>query len=362
MTPLHRRIVELIRRDGPIGLDRYMELCLADPEHGYYMTRQPFGARGDFITSPDISQMFGELIGVWMATVWRAMGAPAEIHLVELGPGRGTLMSDALRALRALPGMTNAARVHLVETSPTLREMQQAALVGAPAPISWHETIDALPRAPLIIVANEFFDALPIRQYLRNEDGWRERRIGCDDEGRLQFTPGELTEITGRDEAPPGAIMETSPTSLAIIESLSTRLVADGGAALFIDYGHAFDGLGDTLQAMKAHQYVDVFSTPGEADLTAHVNFAALGEAARKAGAATQGPVTQAAFLHAMGIATRAAALARRATDDQKIMLAAGMARLTDTKNKRAMGRLFRVLAIRTPNLPALPGFDQEPQ
>lgn len=358
MTPLHQRLIDIIRQDGPISVERYMAFCLGDPDHGYYMTRDPLGERGDFTTSPEISQMFGELIGVWIAHAWSAMGAPDKFSIIELGPGRGTLMADAMRALRAAPQCRAAATIHLVETSPVLREKQRVALESAGVPLAWRDSFDAIPHGPFVLVANEFFDALPIRQYVKARDGWRERLVTSDGEGALSFAAGDIAETASERDAAEGAICETSPASDQIIRAISQRWVDDRGAALIIDYGHARDGLGDTLQAMRTHRFIDVLDEPGEADLTAHVNFAALLDMARATGAATQGPVNQAEFLRAMGIETRAAALAKRADDRQKLDLASALARLTDVKNARAMGSLFKAIALRSPNLPPMPGFE----
>ncbi|MBN9062867.1 MAG: hypothetical protein BGP06_11165 [Rhizobiales bacterium 65-9] len=347
MTPLQRRIVDIIRRDGPISVETYMALCLGDPAHGYYMTRDPLGPGGDFTTSPEISQMFGEMIGVWIATAWGAMGAPPKFSLVELGPGRGALMADALRALRAAPDCLAAAHVELVEISPVLREKQRAALASAPAPVVWRDGVEQTADGPFILVANEFFDALPIRQCVRRDGETRERRIACDADGALIFA----------DDG--GAISETCPAGEDVTRSIAARLVKAPGAALIIDYGHAGDGEGDTLQAMRAHAFVDPLASPGECDITAHVNFGALLAIARAGGAATQGPVSQADYLRAMGIETRAAMLAKRADDRQKLALASALARLTDVKNARAMGALFKAIALRSPGLPPMPGFDR---
>ena len=361
MTPLHQRLIEIIRREGPISLERYMTICLGDPAHGYYMTRDPLGAGGDFTTSPEISQMFGELIGVWLATAWRAMGAPEAINIVELGPGRGTLMSDALRALRALPEFLDAARVHLVETSPILREKQRETLAGAPAPIAWHDRIEQSPDGPLLLIANEFFDALPIRQHVKTPEGWRERLVDCSGDGALRFALRDEIDRAIAPDAADGAILESTPATSAVFDALATRILRRGGAALIIDYGHAGAGLGDSLQAMRAHQFVDPLQEPGEADLTTHVDFSALVARAQQAGLATQGPVAQGPFLRAIGIEIRAKALAQRATDAQKLDLASGLARLTDMKNARAMGALFKAIALRSPTMPPLPGFDETP-
>ena len=336
-------------------VERYMALCLGHPVYGYYRTRDPLGARGDFTTAPEISQMFGELIGLWAAEVWRAMGEPSPVRLVELGPGRGTLMADALRAARALPAFRSATAVHLVETSPALRARQEAALAPAGAPVSWLGDLAEVPDGPAIVVANEFFDALPIRQFIGTERGWCERLVGLS-EGGLAF--GLAPEPAGDVPLPvrPGAMLEWPAAGVAVMGRLAARLAAQGGAALVIDYGHARSGFGDTLQAVRHHAYADPLADPGEADLTAHVDFALLASAGRSAGATVQGPLPQGDFLRALGIDSRAATLKRRATPAQAGAVDAAVARLAGT-GEGQMGELFKVLGLCAPDLPPLPGF-----
>jgi SAM-dependent MidA family methyltransferase len=332
----------------------YMHLCLAHPRHGYYMTRDPLGLRGDFITAPEVSQMFGELIGAWAATVWRQMGSPSNVQLVELGPGRGTLMADALRAAGALPEFRAAASVHLVEISAALRARQEQTLAGAEA--QWHETIESVPDGPAIVIANEFVDALRVHQFVKGSDGWHLRVIGLV-EDRLGFLvvpipmPKDFNDES--PDAPNGAILELRDEGS--IERLSQRLVQQGGAALIIDYGHARLGFGDTLQAVRNHQYADPFAHPGEADLTTQVNLGELVVWARRNGAATHGPLTQGDFLCRLGIEQRAAHLKANATPEQAANIDGALARLTAPDQ---MGELFKVLAIADPKLGVLPGFD----
>ncbi|MDA0997207.1 MAG: SAM-dependent methyltransferase, partial [Proteobacteria bacterium] len=279
VTPLAARLIARMRAQGALTVQQYMEACLGDPEHGYYMTRDPLGRAGDFITAPEISQMFGELIGLWVAHQWRAMGAPATVHLIELGPGRGTLMADALRAARGVPEFLAAAQVHLIEISPVLKAKQELALKDAGA--TWCRDLSQVPTGPAIVIGNEFLDALPIRQLIKTPDGWRERSIELDDAGRgFRFgTGGERVDkfvpAAFRDAAP-GAIFEVSPVAGRIVHTLAARLAADGGAALLIDYGHAESALGETLQALSGHAFADPRADLGEHDLTAHVDFAAL--------------------------------------------------------------------------------------
>jgi NADH dehydrogenase [ubiquinone] 1 alpha subcomplex assembly factor 7 len=356
MTPLEREIREIIATDGPMTVSDYMQLCLAHPRYGYYVTRDPLGSRGDFITAPEVSQMFGELIGAWAATVWRQMGSPPNLRLIELGPGRGTLMADVLRAAKALPEFRAALPVHLVEISPALRTRQEQTLRSEHA-IQWHDTIESVPDGPAIVIANEFVDALRIQQFVRDSDGWHLRVVGLiDDKLGFLVMPLPMPKQFNKEnpDAPNGAILELRDE--ATIELLSQRLVRDGGAALVIDYGHATLGFGDTLQAVRNHQYADPLADPGEADLTTQVNFGELVLWARRNGAATYGPITQGEFLRRLGIVERAARLKASATPQQVDDIDAALARLTAPDQ---MGELFKVLAISDPKLGILPGFDR---
>jgi len=420
---LAQEIAELIRQEGPLSVSRYMALCLGHPRHGYYMKQDPFGADGDFTTAPEISQIFGELIGLWAANVWQAMGAPASIRLVELGPGRGTLMQDMLRAARALQGFRQALSVHLVEMSPMLRERQRQTLAAVGVEPHWHDRIEQALEGPAIIVANEFLDALPLDQFVRTPDGWRERLVGLDSEGQLAFglaaeapspladspprasegarTPppcgegqgwgaqspnaeqqdeaGPLLQSAlhsvvrppspypsprgGREEpgldlrAPLDSVLEQPAAASEAVAAVARHVAAEGGAGLFIDYGPTRSGFGDTLQAMKRHEFVDVLAEPGDADLTVHVDFARMAQAGLAAGAAAHGAVTQRDFLLALGLQQRFEALSRRATPEQAQTLASGVQRLIET-GPTAMGELFKVMAVADRNLPLLPGFD----
>jgi NADH dehydrogenase [ubiquinone] 1 alpha subcomplex assembly factor 7 len=358
---LETEIRPRIAANGPISVAEYMALCLADPQHGYYTTRDPFGARGDFTTAPDVSQMFGELIGLWMAAVWREIGAPKPVHILELGPGRGTLMADALRAMKTVPGLREAAVVHLVEISPVLRIRQEQALETAGVPVLWHASLDDVAEGPALMVANEFFDALPVHQAVKNADGWHERRVGIDADGKFQFmlAPEPLADFDSRlpprlRHAPNGAIFEWRDSEMA--RALATR-VANGGAALVIDYGHLQGGLGDTLQAMHAHAYADPLHAPGELDVTAHVDFERLIEDAHAAGAAAFGPIEQGEFLRHLGIEQRAAKLKANAPPTVAADIDAALARLTGS-GPNQMGALFKVVGFAQPTLGALPGFE----
>ena len=356
MTALGAELREIIRSEGPITVERYMALCLGHPKHGYYATRDPFGAGGDFTTAPEISQMFGELIGLWAADIWIAMGHPDPVRLVELGPGRGTLMADALRAARALPGFAAAIRVHLVETSPVLRTVQAECLSHVVPAVAWHADVAAVPAGPAVVIANEFFDALPVRQLVCTERGWCERLVGLSDEGRLQFGLAAEPDSRLRTAGGPGDVLEWPGAALAAIRDLGRRLRQDGGALLAIDYGATGPALGDTLQAVRAHAFADPLADLGEADLTTQVDFVKLAQAARDAGAAVHGPMTQASFLRALGVETRAAALKRRATPWQAQDIDSALARLTG-EGKGEMGALFKVMAVTDPRLAAPPGF-----
>jgi len=342
-TPLEDLIIAMIREDGPMPIDRYMALCLGHPAHGYYMSRDPFGPDGDFITAPEISQIFGELIGIWCAAAFQALGAPNQFLLVELGPGRGTLMSDIRRAARVMPGFREAARIHLVETSPALRKLQAEKLGSA---VSWHESIDSVPQGPAIIIANEFFDALPIGQYEFHRGQWMERRIGLSAGDRLVI--GLSAFALARPPATEGAILETSPLREDVAQALGARLAQSPGIALVIDYGHTASGLGDTLQAVRRHKFCSILDRPGEADLTSHVDFESLGRAFTQNGAAIHGPITQRHYLLAMGLEARAATLAKAAKLPERKIIARATERLA---GENQMGNLFKVMAALSPGL-----------
>lgn len=358
MRPLAQEIAGLIRDEGPLSVSRYMALCLGHPRHGYYMKQDPFGAAGDFTTAPEISQIFGELIGLWAASVWQAMGAPTSIRLIEIGPGRGTLMQDMLRAGKVVPGFREALTVHLVETSPVLRERQKTTLAPSGLTPHWHERLDQALAGPAIVVANEFLDALPLDQFVLTPEGWRERLVGLDGEGRLAFGLSAEPEGQIARAAPQGAVLEQPLAALETVATVARHVAAEGGAGLFIDYGAAQTGFGNTLQAMRQHGYVDPLAEPGDADLTVHVDFARMAQAGLAAGAAVHGPMRQRDFLLALGLEPRVAALSRRATPEQARTLATGANRLVEAGTATAMGQLFKVLALAEPRLPLLPGFD----
>jgi NADH dehydrogenase [ubiquinone] 1 alpha subcomplex assembly factor 7 len=353
------RIARRIRAEGPLSLAAYMAMALHDPVEGYYARRQPIGAGGDFVTAPEISQVFGELIGLWCAEMWRRLGQPDPAILAELGPGRGVLMSDLLRAAATMPGFRRALRLHLVEASAVLRTEQQARL-GRFDPV-WVPGVADLPDGPLLIVANEFLDALPIRQFVRGAVHWSERLVGLDDEDRLVLVDGPespaaslLVPPEQRDGAARGAVVEICPAALALASSLGARLAHQPGAALFIDYGYFPRQHGPTLVALQRHRPVSILDAPGAADLSAHVDFAAFAEAGRAGGGEIHGPVPQRRFLAELGAGLRLAALRARATSAQRQALDSGVGRLLDPA---AMGTLFKAIALVSPGLPPPPGF-----
>jgi SAM-dependent MidA family methyltransferase len=358
-TPLEREIRRLIKAAGPMPVARYMSLCLTHPQHGYYITRDPFGAGGDFTTAPEISQIFGELLGLWALSVWRMLGEPDPIRLVEMGPGRGTMMRDALRAAKVLPRFHAALSVHMVEVSPTLEKAQRHMLREIELPISWHRHLLDVPEGPTIILANEYIDALPVHQVVKQDTGWHERVIGLDDNGdfALGLAPDALPQFDRFlpqkiKDAPSGAIFEWRD-DLPILDI--ARRVAKNGAALIVDYGHTQSDIGETLQAVNEHEFAHPLSVPGQIDITAHVDFDMAGQAAETMGASVQGPVTQARFLTELGIEARAAALRKNATPEQAEAITSAVARLTEG-GKTGMGDLFKVMAISDPKLGPLPG------
>ncbi len=343
-------------------VSRYMSLCLTHPEYGYYVTRDPLGRQGDFITAPEVSQMFGELVGLWSAAVWNAMGSPTKVQLVELGPGRGTMMADALRALRILPAFRDAIEVHLVEVSPSLRAVQRDTL--ADETVQWHYRFDDIPPGPAIILANEYFDVLPIHQAVKTDTGWHERLVDVDD---YIFVFTAAKEPMPRFEvllppqvraAPKGAIFEWRPATE--IMTLARRVRDHGGAALIIDYGHIRSDAGDTLQAVAKHNFANPLKSPGMSDITAHVDFQALAQAAEGIGAKTHGPVEQGVFLNRLGIDTRAQALIKHSNAQTAGEIANALKRLAGSGHK-GMGSLFKVLGVSHPAITELAGLSDQP-
>jgi SAM-dependent MidA family methyltransferase len=361
-TPLEAVIRRRIQAAGPMPVAEYMALCLTDRDYGYYTTRDPLGERGDFITAPEISQMFGELIGLWMAAVWKQMGAPENLRIIELGPGRGTLLNDALRAVHVVPGFRDSMFLHLVEINPFLQAQQERTLAPLGTPISWHPALEDVPGGPCIVIANEFFDALSVNQAVKTAQGWHERQVGIDQAGRLAFTTArdplllfdKLLPPALRD-APEQSIFEWRSDTMAM--QLGRHIETGRGAALVIDYGHAESDVGDTLQAVERHAYADPLSAPGTIDLTAHVDFQALAAAVEMMGVNRHGPIDQSQFLRRLGIETRAAALKAKATRHAAAEIDLTLARLIG-HGRSAMGALFKVTAFTHPSLGTPPGFE----
>ncbi len=348
MTDLRQRIVEAIRVNGPMPVSLYMLMCLHDPRDGYYATRPAFNH--DFTTAPETTQVFGELIGLWAAHEWMALGKPGAFHLIELGPGRGVMMADALRAARSVPGFLDAARISLVEASPALRD-EQAKLL-AQYRIHHHDDLDDVPAGPSIILANEFLDCLAIRQFVRDGEVWRERQVGLDTQGHLALglgPPGDLPAHV----APKGDQVEFAPALENFADTIARRLLAHPGRALLIDYGPADHSPGDTLRAFQIGRQVSPLADPGATDLTADVDFQRLAKFCEERGLAVHGPTTQQFFLAALGARHRAESLART-NPDRANEIRAGVTRLLDPDD---MGATFRVIALTPPGADAPPGF-----
>jgi SAM-dependent MidA family methyltransferase len=360
-APLEAEIRRRIQASGPMPFCEYMALCLTDPDHGYYTTRDPLGEQGDFITAPEVSQIFGELIGLWMAAVWKQMGAPENLRIVELGPGRGTLMSDAMRTTHVMPGFRESVVLHLIEINPFLEAQQERALGHLGIPMSWHPAFDDVPGGPSIIIANEFFDALPVNQAVKTAHGWHERQVDIDSVGNLVFSfardPIPLFDgllPAALRGAPEQSIFEWRSDTMAM--RLGRRIAGQGGAALVIDYGHAESDIGDTLQAVGRHAFADPLTAPGLIDLTAHVDFQALARAVESMGTDSHGPIDQSLFLRRLGIETRAAALKAKATPAKSAEVDLAVARLIG-HGRTAMGALFKAAAFTHPKLGRPPGF-----
>ncbi len=390
-TPLARKLAARIAAGGPIPFYDYMEACLYDPEHGYYKKRDPLGRGGDFITAPKISQVFGELIGLWAGETWRLMGQPAAIALIELGPGRGTLMADALRALRVLPSFLKSVTVHLIETSGPLRGAQEAMLAGAGCPILCHARLGDVPPGPAIVIANEFIDCLPVRQYVFDGPAqvWRERMVAFED-GGFRFGLGAVREVPPHpsplpeerrgsggplfegsasvlsplgerdrvrgdfDAAEDGAILEVRPGTADTLREMAARAATAPFAALIIDYGYTKPSFGDTVQAVKQHRFAGIFEAPGEADLTAHVDFADLTQTAEALNLNVYGPMPMGEWLLRLGLEARCLQLLSRATSEQAAEIRSRVSRLIDPAQ---MGALFKAAVLTGGGLGPLPPF-----
>ncbi len=356
-APLKRIIIERILTDGPMPVGDYMAMCLTHPQHGYYTTGTPVGGRasaqrsgGDFITAPEVSQMFGELIGVWCMEVWQALGSPDPFVLAEIGPGRGTLMKDLMRAGRAMPGFLNAARIAMVEISPTLAEQQSLTLGKNAGQVTWVRSMEALPEGPVIAVGNELLDALPFSQWVMSEGRWHERCVAVQDDELIFVARPSAAQPTGlpetSEQVDEGAIFETAPIREAFVHQLAERLTRENGAALLVDYGHVRSDWGDTFQAVRDHAYVSPLTEPGLADLTSHVDFEPLVAAARAENCVVPRPVTQGQFLLALGLLERAGALGSGREKHVQESLQQAVERLAGPDQ---MGDLFKVMAFGAP-------------
>ncbi|UDF28639.1 UNVERIFIED_ORG: class I SAM-dependent methyltransferase [Roseateles sp. XES5] len=359
-TPLARKIKALIRTNGPISVTDYFALCLADPEHGYYRTRDPFGTAGDFVTAPEVSQLFGEMLGIFLVHAWQRHGGPQDVRIAEIGPGRGTMMADMLRVIaRLAPQLYDSATFHLIETSPKLRAIQHETL-GTQAPrVTWHDSFEELPNGFVLLAANELFDAIPIRQFVKTSSGFRERMVGLDAEDELTFAAG----VAGIDPAllpeshksvANGTIFEIAPAREAVMATIGARIAGFGGTAVIIDYGHFVTGFGDTLQAVLKHDFDPPLAHPGEADLTSHVDFERLAGAAAAAGLHIHGMLHQGDFLVGLGIGERASALGRHRDAATQQSILADVDRLAGSGAGK-MGDLFKVLAVGSAPLALFP-------
>ena len=359
-TPLAEKIKALIRANGPLSVTDYFSLCLADPEHGYYQTRDPFGREGDFVTAPEISQLFGEMIGIFLVHAWQRHGMPANTRIVEIGPGRGTMMGDILRVVsRLAPQLYQSASVHLVETSPRLQEVQKETLTSHAGRIDWHQSFDTVPAGFTLLAANELFDAIPIRQFVKTPTGFRERVVVLDAADELAFGVGVATlerSVLPVDPAvlPDGTVFELAPARQGVMTALCERLKNSGGTAIIIDYGSMVTGFGDTLQAVLRHDYDPPLAHPGEADLTSHVDFQHLAEVAKAAGVTINGCLRQGDFLYGLGLQQRISALTEGKDPAVVSMIRSAASRLAD-EGEGKMGELFKVLVVSSPAVELLP-------
>ncbi|MDQ0321217.1 SAM-dependent MidA family methyltransferase [Pararhizobium capsulatum DSM 1112] len=359
-TPLGEKIKALITASGPISVTDYFSLCLADPQHGYYKTREPFGAAGDFTTAPEISQLFGEMIGIFLVQAWQRHGEPDPVHIAEIGPGRGTMMADIMRVISKLaPSLYEAAQFHLIETSERLQKIQSQTLVAHKFKITWHESFDTLPEGFLLLAANELFDAIPIRQFVKTPQGFRERMVGLDAEGELTFAAG----VAGLDpallpqsptEVPAGTIFEISPARDAVMATLALRIRTGGGTAVIIDYGHLSTGYGDTLQAVREHQFDPPLKQPGQADITSHVDFEQLARRAVTEELQINGLTYQGDFLVGLGLIERASSLGSGKDTLTQEGISLDVERLAGSGEGK-MGELFKVLVVSSPAVALTP-------
>ena len=356
-STLKSKIRRSIASSGPIPLSQYMHLCNSHPQHGYYTSGNPLGKAGDFVTAPEISQMFGEMIAIWAIGAWRALGQPHPIQIAELGPGCGTLMRDFLRTIHKHPEFARAANIALVETSAGLKNLQHDLLdeYGSESggPLIWLDTIDQLPPMPTLFIANEFLDAIPMRQFTKSGDNWREICVGIennqgDNEEKFELVMGpasiDLSMLPhGHENEPDGAIFETAPAREAIIISLAHHITSHDGAALLIDYGHDKSGFGDTFQAIKSHKFVPVLAHPGKSDLTSHVDFQAISQIAAQHGARIAGSLSQGEFLLKLGLLERAGRLGNLKSATIQAQIQTDVERLVSPQQ---MGELFKVFCL----------------
>ena len=349
--PLRQKILREIAASGPMPISQYMHVCNSHPQHGYYATGQPLGKTGDFVTAPEISQMFGELIAIWAIGAWQAIGAPNPVQIVEFGPGRATLMRDFIRTIAQTSNFFQAININLIETSATLKKVQKQTLAESPLrndAIKWHETIDGLDPKATIFIANEFLDALPFRQFVKAKNRWLEVCVGIDANSQLAFVPGTTTideDILplGHESEAEGAVFEYAPARESIISAITDHLAQNDGAALIIDYGHKNSGFGDTFQAMQAHKFVSTLENPGKSDLTSHVDFQAICDAATKPSIHIAGIMKQGEFLLKLGLLERASVLGQGKSPDIQKQIQNDVERLAAPGQ---MGDLFKVLCL----------------
>lgn len=362
-SPLGERLISLIEARGPMTIADYMEDALMHPHDGYYTSQNPIGAKGDFTTAPEATQIFGELIGLWLVQAWVDLGEPKAFNLIEMGPGRGVLMADIVRVAKLRPDFLQAAHIWLVEASGRMRHEQQRRLRDVGPPVDWADKFEDVPGGPAIIVANEFLDCLPIRQFVRTGLSWRERLVGLNaTSDGLDFVLGDTPPnpkipLPDKNDAEESAIFEYSLGAETLIEEISQALLERTGRALFIDYGHLNSGLGDTLQAVRDHEFWPVTSAPGYADISAHVDFSHLAKVAFENGAAAHGPVTQGVFLDRLGLSVRVARLCEGKSKTECDAIEAGAFRVVASSQ---MGEIFKTLCISSPDLPTPAGFDSQ--
>ncbi|MEW7006403.1 class I SAM-dependent methyltransferase [Lentilitoribacter sp. EG35] len=350
-APLEKKIRDLITQTGPISVADYFAICLADPEFGYYMTKDPFGVAGDFTTAPEISQLFGEMIGVYLVQSWQTQAPVGPIRIIEIGPGRGTLMADALRVIAKLaPSLLEQATVHMVETSPKLRKIQKETLANYEDKLSWHNSFEDVPGGFFLLLANELFDAIPLRQFIKTDVGFRERTVTVNASDELAFSVGvagidsDLLPSNHKDQ-PAGTVFEIAPARVNVMTAIATRLVKEGGSALVIDYGYLATGFGDTLQAIHKHEFDPPLANPGQADLTSHVDFEMLMRTAHAAGAHIHGVMYQGDFLVGLGLLQRAGMLGQDKDHETQQEIRSAVERLVG-EGSGNMGELFKVLAM----------------